>query len=89
MKTGIPAVMHAPKVIRPDGFLKRLLFWILDLDDEATIEAGRRRLRSSPGFFASLPPETLEYIKSYDGPENHGPPLTRRERRDLERRRSA
>lgn len=71
---------------RSPGFLKRLLYWIMDWDDEATIEEGRRRLRNAPGFFESLPPGTLEYIRSYDGPENHGPPLTKRERRDLERR---
>jgi hypothetical protein len=68
---------------------KRILYWILDLDDEATLEEGRRRMWSRPGFFASLTPEQLEMIRNYDGPENLGPPLTRRERRDLERRMAA
>jgi hypothetical protein len=31
-------------------------------------------------------PEALAFLRGYDGPENHGPPLTRRERRDLEGR---
>lgn len=71
------------------GFFKNLLYWILDLDDEITLEEGRARLRNSPGFFASLTPEQMEMIRSYDGPENSGPPLTKRERRDLERRLAA
>ncbi|HST62438.1 MAG TPA: hypothetical protein VLK84_27285 [Longimicrobium sp.] len=65
----------------------RLRNWLLDLDDyELTREEARRRMRSKPGLFASMSAEDLEYIRSYDGPENSGPPLTRRERRDLDRR---
>jgi hypothetical protein len=45
----------------------------------------RQRIRSKPGIIESLSPEALEYLRSYDGPEVHGPPLTKRERRDLER----
>jgi hypothetical protein len=73
---------------RKPGFFKNLLYWILDLDDPATMDERRRRLRSRsrPVLFASMSPETLEYLRNYDGPEVHGPPLTRRERRDLERR---
>ena len=82
-------VLHAPATIRPPGLLKRILYWILDLDDEATIEEGLRRLRRHRGFLASLTPEQLEALRNYDGPENLGPPLTKREQRDLERRLSS
>jgi hypothetical protein len=68
------------------GFFKNLLYWILDWDDEITLAQGRERMRSRPSFLASLPPETLEYLRNYDGPENMGPPLTRRERRLLAER---
>jgi hypothetical protein len=72
---------------RSPGLLTRMLAWLLDLDDVTPEEARRRmRNRSAPGVFASPSPEDLEYFRSYDGPEVHGPPLTRRERRDLERR---
>lgn len=79
----------APPAVRPPGFFKNLLYWLLDLDDPATLEAGIRRARSAPRYFESLSPEAMEYIRNYDGPENHGPPLTRRERRALERRLAA
>ena len=49
----------------------------------------RRRIRSKPGIIESLTPEALEYLRNYDGPEVHGPPLTERERRDRERRMAA
>ncbi|HYW11435.1 MAG TPA: hypothetical protein VE871_05740 [Longimicrobium sp.] len=71
---------------RKPGFFKNLLYWIMDWDDPAFVEEGVRRMRSAPRYFASMSPETLEYLRNYDGPENSGPPLTRRERRDLERR---
>jgi hypothetical protein len=48
------------------------------LADGPTREEARRRLQSKPGFFASLSPEALEYIKNYDGPENLGPPHPKR-----------
>ena len=86
METHTQAMTHAPRALRRPGLLKRIVYWIMDWDDEATLEEGLRRLRSAPGFFASLTPEQLEYIRNYDGPENLGPPLTRREQRDLERR---
>jgi hypothetical protein len=59
----------------------RLLIWLRDwlLDiDYLTPEEARRRMRSKPGFFASLSPEAREFIKNYDGPENLGPPLSKR-----------
>jgi hypothetical protein len=86
MKTSTSAATDSPQAIRRPGFFKRILYWILDLDDEATLEEGRRRLRSARRFLPSLTPEQLEFMRTYDGPEVHGPPLTRRERRDLERR---
>lgn len=39
-----------------------------------TREEARRRGRSKPGLFASLSPEARAYLRSYDGPENIGPP---------------
>jgi hypothetical protein len=78
-----------PRPLGIRGFFKNLLYWLLDLDDEITLAEGRRRMRNSPGLLASLSPEALEYIDHYDGPEDHGPPLTKRERRDLERRLSS
>jgi hypothetical protein len=41
--------------------------------DEVREEA-RRRIRSRPGYLASLSPEQLEAILNYDGPEILGPP---------------
>jgi hypothetical protein len=89
MKTSATAAREVPGAIRPPGLFKQILYWILDLDDEATLEEGRRRMWSRRGFLASLTPEQLELMRNYDGPEVHGPPLTRRERRDLERRMAA
>jgi hypothetical protein len=77
-----------PAVRRP-GFFKNLFYWIMDWDDEAFLEEGRRRVWNSRGYFETLSPEVLEFLRNYDGPENHGPPLIRRERRDLERRMAA
>jgi hypothetical protein len=81
--TSIPKLVGAN---RKPGFFKNLLYWIMDWDDPAFLQEGIRRMRSAPRYFDSLSPEALEYIRNYDGPEVHGPPLTRRERRDLERR---
>lgn len=80
--TAAPPVPAAP---RRRGLIMRILGWILDIDD-ITPEEARQRMRSKPGLLASLTPEQLEFIRNYDGPENLGPPLTRRERRDLEKR---
>lgn len=88
MKTATTLMTHAAPVPRSHGFFKRVLYWILDLDDPATLEEGIRRMRSARGLYASLSPETLEYLRTYDGPENHGPPLTRRERREWAQRRA-
>jgi hypothetical protein len=76
-----------PAALRQPGLMKRILYWIMDWDDEATLEEGRRRLRSAPGFFASLTPEQREIIRNYDGPENLGPPITERELRRIVGRR--
>lgn len=89
MKTNVTAVTDVPGAIRPPGLLERILYWILNLDDEATHERGRRRLRSARRFLPSLTREQLEMMGNYEGSENLGPPLTRRERRDLERRMAA
>jgi hypothetical protein len=82
-------VTNAPATPRRTGFFKNLLYWLLDIDDPAFLDAGIQRMRNAPGFLASLSPEALEHIRRYDGPENHGPPLTRRERRALEQRLAA
>lgn len=89
METGATVMTHAPGTTRRPGFFTRVLYWVLDLDEPGFIEEGIQRMRNAPGYLASLSPEALEYIRRYDGPENHGPPLTRRERRDLERRLAA
>lgn len=86
MTTQSRAIANPVTVKRKPGFFKNLLYWIMDWDDPAFIEAGIRRMRSARRYFASMSPEDLDYIRGYDGPENQGPPLTRRERRDLERR---
>lgn len=41
---------------------------------EQVREEARRRIRSRPGFFASLRPEQREALLNYDSPEVHGPP---------------
>lgn len=81
----LTSITHVPPPTRSPGLLVRILGWLLDLDD-VTPEEARRRMRSRPGLFASMSPEDLEYVRGYDGPENSGPPLTRREQRHLERR---
>jgi|GEM_PF-2903037 len=67
------------------GFFTRVLHWILDIDD-ITPEEARNRMRSSPGFFASLTAEQLEMMRNYDGPENLGPPITERQLRRIVKR---
>jgi hypothetical protein len=64
------------------GFFKNLLYWILDIDD-ITPEEARERMRNSPGFFGSLTPEQLEYLRTHEGPDYLSPPLTKRNRRFL------
>lgn len=89
MDTATELVTRVPASPRKPGFFKNLLYWLLDIDDPAFIDAGIERMRNAPGYFASLTEEQLELIRTYDGPENLGPPLTKRERRDLERRMAA
>lgn len=80
MKTSTTIASPVPPAARTPGLLARLRDWLWDLDDLSPEEA-RRRMRSKPGFLATLSPEVLEELRSYDGPENMGPPLTRKERR--------
>jgi hypothetical protein len=80
MKTTTTIAPPAPPAARQAGFLARARDWLWDLDD-LSLEEARRRMRSRPGFLAALSPEVLEELRSYDGPENLGPPLTRKERR--------
>ena len=44
------------------------------MTEESAREEARRRIRSKPGFFASLSPEALEMIRTCDGPERLGDP---------------
>jgi hypothetical protein len=53
-----------PAAVRRPGFFKNLFYWIMDWDDEATLEEGLRRMRSAPGFLSTLPPETLEHLRT-------------------------
>lgn len=80
--------MYMPKAIRSPGLFKRILYWIMDWDDEATLEEGRRRLRHARRFLQTLTPEQLEFMRNYDGPENLGPPITRRQLRRIVKRMS-
>lgn len=64
------------------GFFKNLLYWILDIDD-ITPEEARERMRKGRGFLDSLTPEQLEYLRTHEGPDFLGPPLTKRNRRFL------
>lgn len=87
MKISTVLAGPVPRQAKAPGLFVRLRNWLMDWDDEnLTREEMRRRMRSRPGLHASLSPEALEYVRTYDGPENLGPPLTKRERRDLERR---
>lgn len=86
MKKDDPTLHPAIRAARRRGFFRNLIDWIRDIDyldpDEVReYMAGRRS-----SFLDSLTPEQLESLRNYDGPENLGPPLTKRERRDLERR---
>jgi hypothetical protein len=86
MKTEMSRLMRPVNPVRSPGLFKNLLYWIMDWDDEAFLEEGVRRMWSRRSSLSSLSPEALEFLRNYDGPENHGPPLTKRERRALERR---
>lgn len=86
MKTSVSTLARPAQAIRSRGLVARIRAWLLD---EVTAEEARQRLQGKPGYFASLSPGALEYMRNYDGPEVHGPPLTWRERRDLERRMAA
>lgn len=83
MKTSVSTLARPAQAMRSRGLVARIRAWLLD---EVTAEEARQRLHGKPGYFASLSPAALEYMRNYDGPEVHGPPLTTRERRDLERR---
>jgi hypothetical protein len=73
MKTlPMPSDPPAPSTERKRGGLARVVEWLVG--DAPTEEEVRRRIRSKPGFFASLSPEAREAILSYDGPINMGPP---------------
>jgi hypothetical protein len=63
MRISTDAMMHTTETVRPHGFFKRLLFWIMDWDDPAFIEEGRRRLYRSRNLFDTLPPEALEHLR--------------------------
>ena len=82
MKTSMTTATSAPKAPRKQGLFRRMLFWILDIDD-ITPEEARERMRKGRGLLDSLTPEQLEYLRNYDGPEYLGPPLTKRNRRFL------
>ncbi|HEU4884994.1 MAG TPA: hypothetical protein VFT45_22230 [Longimicrobium sp.] len=71
MKNAITAIDSPSGATGTQGILARLRE---ALTDGPTREEARRRLRSKPGFFASLSPEALEMIRNCDGPERIGPP---------------
>jgi hypothetical protein len=61
-----------PSTEHKRGGLARVVEWLVG--GAPTEEEVRRRIRSRPGFFASLSPEARKAILSYDGPVNMGPP---------------
>ena len=78
MKISAMVSATAPRSVKAPNLLARLFNWLMDRDDEdLTREEMRRRMRSRPGLYASMSPETLEYLRNYDGPEFLGPPQTR------------
>jgi hypothetical protein len=75
-----------PRALSSRGFWARIRAWLMD---EVTAEEARRRIRSHPGYLETLSLEALDYMRNYDGPENMGPPLSRRERRQMAERLSS
>jgi hypothetical protein len=68
--TAIPRpTLHSASA--PRGVLARIRA-ALGLEPPTRDEV-RRRMRSKPGLYDSLSPETLEYLRNYDGPEHLGP----------------
>jgi hypothetical protein len=85
VNTTTPLVSPSPQAVPARGLFTRI--WrALAFFQEPSIEEGLRRMGRRPGPLDSLSPEALERLRTYDGPENSGPPLTKRERRDLEER---
>jgi hypothetical protein len=83
MKISTTLAGPARRPANSPNFLIRLRNWLMDWDDEdLTREEMRRRMRSRPGLYASMSPETLEFLRTYDGPEVHGPPPGGREWRN-------
>ena len=66
---------------RAGGTVARVVEW--REDDAPSREEARRRIRSKPGFFATLSPAARAAVLSNDGPDYLGPPLTERNRRFL------
>jgi hypothetical protein len=71
----VPAARPKP------GLVARIAEWVVD--DAPSREEARRRIRSKPGFFASLSPEARAAVLSDEGPDYLSPPLTKRNRRFL------
>jgi hypothetical protein len=86
MKTAVSTMARPAQAMPSRGLVARIRAWLLD---EVTAEEARQRLQGKSGYFALLSPEAVDYMRNYDGPEVHGPSLTKRERRDLERRMAA
>ena len=79
MSNDAEAAPPTPEHLRQPGLFKRILYWVLDIDD-LTPEEARARMLSKPGFFDSLTPEQLEYLTTHEGPDYLGPPITNRNR---------
>jgi hypothetical protein len=80
MKTlHIPLDPTVPAARRKPGLVARLVAWVVD--DAPSREEARRRIRSKPGFFATLSPEARAAVLGGDGPDYLGPPVTARNRR--------
>ena len=57
--------------IRPGRYITRLR----DDIPAPPLEVALERIRGKPGLFESLSDEARKLWDSYEGPENHGPPL--------------
>ncbi|HEX8697083.1 MAG TPA: hypothetical protein VF746_31985 [Longimicrobium sp.] len=73
MKKSIHTV-QPPKRKKASGFIDRFARFARREAPLPTQEEARRRIRSRPGFFASLSPEARAAVLEYDGPEAMGPP---------------
>lgn len=72
-RTSAAPIFASPAPPRPSdapSWSERIVARLLGLP---SLEEAERRLRSEPGFIASLTPEQIAAMDAYDGPEVLGP----------------